>query len=84
MRKRTHGSEERGRVDDIWAQEGYGHVVTTAGERLRFERHQVARGDFARLVAGDEVAFVRSAPDAQTLVSVRLARREHEPFQGTG
>jgi cold shock CspA family protein/ribosome-associated translation inhibitor RaiA len=63
-----------GIVDRVFREEGYGFLLTDAGDRVYFHRNAVKEGlDFARLEEGDRVALNvvggRDGPQATTVVA---------------
>lgn len=71
----TTVKEARGTIEEVWAQEGYGHIVTGGRARLRFEREDVSGDGFDDLVVGAEVAFRRDeAGDEPRATDIRVLR----------
>ena len=69
--KRDHGPE-RGTVDKLFPEEGYGFITTREGREIYFHRNSVLDGGFDRLRLGAEVRFSEEegekGPQASTVV----------------
>ena len=75
---KTHAATPYGRVSEIFAEEGYGRILTPDNRDIYFNRNSVLNGDFEKLSVGTEVSFAEErgeqGPQAST---VRIVGKHH-------
>jgi len=60
---KSHEEARRGRVSQLFPEEGYGFLETPDGREIYFHRHSVLHPGFERLTIGTDVRFAEEAGD---------------------
>lgn len=74
---KTHEEAPRGRVSQLFPEDGYGFLESADGREIYFHRNALVNGDFERLNVGREVRFFErdgdKGPQASTVHLARAA-----------